>query len=317
VAASGDTVALVDGAHHVHLIGPGRAEDLPGEIDIAGFATSDKLVLATLGGSIYVHDLTRGQRSPLVVGRSRLIGLAWGRGRHPWVAAAFVDGTLWRKNLVTGIEATCARVPGLDPAHVAPRDGKLLVDGDGSVVFLHHDELHTWRGDGTLERIAKLPKVLDDLGEAGPERTLAFASDATIYSIARSSASSVTPSVTRSAILSGTAAAGYQVAEAMPALEATSAAMSPDTGLLVALEHGSLDIIDPLVRQRWTLGWPDRVKFENPAISANGRRVLAQSKNGLLVWSIEVPASPEATVAWLEAMTNAVDDSSPGGLGWR
>ena len=45
--------------------------------------------------------------------------------------------------------------------------------------------------------------------------------------------------------------------------------------------------------------------------------ILAQSKNGLLVWSLEVPASPEPTVAWLDAMTHAIDDPSPGGLGWR
>lgn len=51
------------------------------------------------------------QRTPLVPHHARLLGRAWCRGHHPWVAAGFSDGTPWRKNLVTGVEATTARVP--------------------------------------------------------------------------------------------------------------------------------------------------------------------------------------------------------------
>ncbi len=76
-------------------------------------------------------------------------------------------------------------------------------------------------------------------------------------------------------------------------------------------------MLDPLVHQRWTLAQPTGVTFDNPAISPDGRRVVAQTPHGLLVWSIERPASAADTVAWLDAMTNAVDDRSPGGLGWR
>jgi len=59
-------------------------------------------------------------------------------------------------------------------------------------------------------------------------------------------------------------------------------------------------------------------------ISADGHRVLAQADphdvalpKHLLVWSIELPEGPEETAKWLDAMTNAVDDLSPRGLGWR
>ena len=45
--------------------------------------------------------------------------------------------------------------------------------------------------------------------------------------------------------------------------------------------------------------------------------MIAKTPRSLLAWTIELPATAEATVRWLDAMTNAVDDRSPGGLGWR
>jgi hypothetical protein len=296
-AGPGRALALVDGARHVHLIVPGKQpEDLPGEIDIAAFATDTQLVLATLDGQVFVHDVARGQRTPLVQRPSPLLGLAWGRGHHAWVAAAFGDGTLWRKNLATGATATAARVPAIDPHRIAPRDGKLLVAGDGGVVFLHDGEVHAWRADGTLGLVARAPKPLEEFGEAGPDHIVAIAGDTTIYTIARRDG---------------------RLTEALASIESNAAAMAPDTGALVAVERGALTIIDPLVHQRWTLAAPAGATFTNPAISADGRRVVANTQKSLLAWSIEVPASADATARWLDAMTNAVDDPTPGGLGWR
>jgi hypothetical protein len=94
--------------------------------------------------------------------------------------------------------------------------------------------------------------------------------------------------------------------------------MSPDTGLLVVLDHGAIAVIDPLAKQQWTLAPSEGVTFANPVISADGRRVLAQTERRLLVWSLDLPTSAAATVAWLDAMTNAVvDDPSASGLRWR
>jgi hypothetical protein len=297
-AGPGRAIAIIDGARTLHLVVPGREQvDLPGEVDIAGFATDNLLVLAAPDGALSVHDVARGQRAPLLAGHTPLLGLAWGHGRHPWIAAAFADGTLWRKNLATGLTQTAARVPRLDPPHPVGRDGKLLVAADGSVVFLHGSDVHTWRADGSLGRLARAPKPLEDLGEAGPDQILAIASDTTLYTIARG--------------------APDQITEALASVEATAAAMSPDTGILIAVEHGALAILDPQVHQRWTLAPPTAITFETPAISADGRRVVANTPKSLLAWSIELPETAEATVRWLDAMTNAVDDRSPGGLGWR
>jgi hypothetical protein len=288
---------MIDSARTLHLRTPGGVEALAGEIDLAGFATDDQLVVATLAGAVDVYDLVQRRRTSLIAPRTQLIGLAWGRGQHPWIAAAFTDGMLWRKNLVTGQTANIVRVPALDPAHVGPRDSKLLVSADGTVWFLHDQEIHAWRADGAQVRIATAPKPLDDFGEAGPAALAAFAGDSTIYTVGREPP--------------------YPFVEALPAIDGTSAAMSPETGLLVVLEHGAIDVLDPLVHQRWTLAQPTGVTFDNLAISADGRRILAHTERGLVTWSIALPQTPDATAKWLDAMTNAVDDRSPGGLGWR
>ena len=57
--------------------------------------------------------------------------------------------------------------------------------------------------------------------------------------------------------------------------------------------------------------------FRVPAISTDGRHVVAQTGHSLVMWSLELPATLDDTVRWLDAMTNAIDDSSARGLGWR
>jgi len=293
---TGQAIAMIDSARTLHLMTAGHdVEELAGQVDFAGFATDDLLVIAATSGAVESYDLRTRQRAALVGARTQLLGLAWGRGQHPWVAGVFSDGMLWRKNLVTGQTATIARVPALDPRQLA--DSKLLVSADGTITFLHDRELHAWRGDGALVRLATAPAPLVDLGEAGPGALAAFAADGTIFTVGREPP--------------------YALVEALPAIDATSGAMSPEAGLLVVLEHGAIDVLDPLVHQHWTLAQPSGVTFDNLAISGDGRRILAHTEHGLVTWSIALPQSPEATVTWLDAMTNAVDDLSPGGLGWR
>jgi hypothetical protein len=296
--AEGRAIALLDDARRLHLVRPGRTpEDLDGEIEIVGFATGDQLVLATLDGAVDAYDAGRGARRRLIPPGSQLIGLAWGRGRHPWIAAAFLDGRLWRKNLVTGVETTIARVPKIDAANPIQRDSKLLVDHDGTVLYLHASEVHAWRPDGTLALLARTPKPLADFGEAGARHIVAFTGDNTIYALARDGSG--------------------QVVDALPNIDGASASMSPETGLLVVLDHGAIGVIDPLVRQQWTLTAATGVTFANPVISADGRSVLAQTERSLLAWSIDLPATAAATEGWLAAMTNAVvDHDHSSGLGW-
>jgi hypothetical protein len=303
-AAGGHVTAVLDGSRHVHLVTPGREpEQLPGEIDIAGFATADKLVLASVDGTIYLHDVARHERTPVVPRHSPLLGLAWGRGRHPWIAAGFLDGTLWRKNVITGVEATIQRSPPIevDPARgngkPPLRAGKLLVGPDGAVVFLHDREVHVWRADGELALLARLPKPIEELGDAGPAQLVVFGDDNSIHTLARDPRNP------------GIAAA--------PSIDGTAAAMSPDTGMLVVLDHGAIDVVDPLARQTWTLAPAAGVTYSHPMISIDGRRIMAQTTQSLLVWSLDLPADAPATVRWLDTMTNAVEDRGPFGLGWR
>jgi hypothetical protein len=304
------TVAVLDRGHHVHLLVPGRpAEDLPGDIDLVGFATPDQLVLASRAGAIFVHDLERHQRTQLAAPGSPLIGLAWGRGHHPWIAGAFADGSLWRKNLATGAEATVARAPKFDPAKPLPRDGRLLVAADGTVVFLHDTEVHAWRPAGSVERVARLAKPLEDFGELEGSRIAVLATDRTVYVVDRGAHDAAGP-----------------IPEAIPSSDATKLAMSPDTGLLALLDQGELRVADPLARQRWTLAPAIGVTFEAPHISADGRRVLAFTKpsplhntRSLLVWTLDLPTTTGDTERWLDAMTNATTDvvHAPGVLTWR
>jgi hypothetical protein len=97
---------------------------------------------------------------------------------------------------------------------------------------------------------------------------------------------------------------GPSKTEALPSIDGTSASMSPDTGLLVVLDHGATDVVDPLAHQQWTLAPSGGVTFSPPLISADGRRVLAEVDPGLatlpkhlLIWSLErrkAPRSPRS-----------------------
>ncbi|HEU4731069.1 MAG TPA: serine/threonine-protein kinase [Kofleriaceae bacterium] len=350
VAAGSPVAAILDGEHHVHLLDPARTparntpgaragggndtapgdaagsgtapgddtgggdppgedaglDSLPGEIDIAGFATAGRLVLATLDGAIFLYDLASHRQTPLLRRPSPLLGLAWGRGRHPWIAAAFLDGTLWRKNMVTGAEATVARAPALQiepgkrDGKPPEREGKLIVGADGTVMFLHGAEVHAWRAGGSLARVATAPRPIEDLVEAGPAQLVALADDNTIYTLARD--------------------ATDQRAEPVPSVDGTAAAIAPDTGMLVVIDHGAVDVVDPLTRQTWTLAAAEGTTFSHPAISTDGRRVVAQTLNSLLMWSLDLPGTAADTAKWLDAMTNAVEDrgsGTPDRLAWR
>ncbi|HEY0193851.1 MAG TPA: hypothetical protein VGC42_22195, partial [Kofleriaceae bacterium] len=294
--AEAPTFAVIDDQHHLHLAVPGKpVEDLPGELDFAGFATPDKLVIATLDGQLFVHDLTTHRRTPLTDQAPKLLGVAWGRGQHPWIAAALADGSLWRKNLATGAGGQAAHVPRHD--RPTPEDGKLLVAANGDVVFLHDADVHVWRADGRVERLARTPRPLLDLAEAGPDRIVVFAADHAVFTLERATADRVTA--------------------AFPPLPSLDLSMSPDTGLFVVADQGAILIADPLARQQWTLAAKSREPFRDPQVSPDGRRVQARTTKGLLVWSLELPDGPDATARWLDDMTNAVGDTDPKAIGWH
>jgi hypothetical protein len=284
------TVAFTDDARHVHLAVPGRPiDDIAAGIDLLGFATADQLVLARLDGAVTTYDVERRTSAPLVQRASPLLGLAWGRGKHAWVAAAFADGTLWRKNLVTGREASVARTPRIDPAHLAARDGQLVIDADGDVTFLHDADVQIWRAggaaSGAIERLAHAQKPLDALAEGDAHHIVAFASDQTVYTLDRDAPDRITL--------------------AAPPLGGSQVSMAADAGLITVLDHGTIRIVDPLDGQAWSLATPHGVAYVEPRISADGRRVIARTSQRLLVWSLYLPETPDQTAAWLDTLTNA------------
>ena len=96
------------------------------------------------------------------------------------------------------------------------------------------------------------------------------------------------------------------------------AAMSPDTGLVVVIDHGAVEVVDPLARQQWTLAPAAGVTFSRPRISTDGHRIVAQTQEAVVAWPLDQPETAEATARWVESLTNAVDDDhAPGGLVWR
>jgi hypothetical protein len=280
------TVAFTDEARHVHLVVPGRPiDDIADGVDLLGFATADQLVIAKLDGAVSAYDVERRTAAPLVQRASPLLGLAWGRGKHAWVAAAFADGTLWRKNLITGHAATAPRTPAIDPAHLAARDGQLVIDSEGNVAFLHDADVQIWRAGGAIERLAHAGKPLDALAEGDAHHIVAFAGDQTVYTIDRD--------------------ATDRLVQAAPPLGGTHVAMAADAGLIAVLDHGTIRIVDPLDGQAWSIATPHGVAYVEPRISADGRRVLARTAQRLLVWSLYLPETPDQTAAWLETLTNA------------
>ena len=290
-APDGQLAAVVDVAHHARLVAPGREpEDLGGGVDLAGFATDHELLLGNLGGSVQLYDTTTKQRTALVDRKVKLLGIAWSRTTPAHVAALFADGTLWRKGLASGVDAT-TRLP------AQPTSNNLVVTGDGTVIYAHDKELGAWRPSGSVDTLATLPKPIAELGLATSVGVIAFGTDNAAFII----------DPTRP----------DQVIESKVPIGLVTASASADTGLMAAPDRGAIEMLDPAVGHHWTLASSPGITYTDPQISTDGRRVLALTARSLLVWSLDLPATADDTVAWLDRMTNAVADSGPGGLGWK
>jgi hypothetical protein len=75
---------------------------------------------------------------------------------------------------------------------------------------------------------------------------------------------------------------------------------------------GTLDLIDGA--ERWSLAGGRAFTTVQLAESA----VLATTQDALLVWRIDLPATPAAAAVWLDSLTNARVDGGPTApLAWR
>jgi eukaryotic-like serine/threonine-protein kinase len=285
---SGRAILAVELGRKAHLIvGNDPPRDLAGDVDVAGFVDEDQLVIGnTPKGSLELVDVKSAARTPLVTRPAKLLELAWSsRG----VAALFSDGTLWRRDLASGRTETVAL-----PA--TPRLVQLAMTPDGCVLFADDRALRVWRPDTNDVAVeATLPHAILAFGPVAGAHALAFTETDGVYVV-----DLATPE---------------RFSESDP-LDEHRAALAIDTGAVVVASRAGIDIVDPVVRHRWTLAAAGAQQaFSEPQISRDGRRVLAQTGRVLLAWTFEVPGTPEDTAAWLARLTNAV--SEPAGLGWR
>ena len=302
-ASDGRAICTIDIGRRARLVVEGHEpEDLDGHVDVAGFATDNQLLLGTKAGTLQLYDLQTKRRTALIARQSQLIDIAWSRTTPAWVAAVFADGTLWRKNLTSGLESTSV---------VAVAPPQLLALADGSVVFPDTRTLRTWRIGGAVEPLVTLPKPIVAIGLAGATAAVAFTDDGS-SSVVKLELPDVWT-------------------ESMP-LGRTKVALAPDAGLIVAADRGGIDILDPIVNHRWTLASSAGLTFNAPKISNDGRHVIARRvatnpakrdaegrfPTTLLVWDLGTPTTPDELSNWLDTMTNAiVDPQSPGGIGWQ
>ena len=310
VAASpaGNLACAIDEDYHATLLGPGREpRTLDGTYDVAGFADAERLLLGTgAAGTVHLYDPRDGKRTTLVTSKGKLLDLAWNRGNPAWVAAVFGDGSLWRRNLTTGAEAVA-------DANITP-SGFLQVTRDGTVLFAEGRILRAWRPSGAVDPHVELPRRVVAIGLAGPGHALAVLEDFSTYLV-----DLAVPNVAReSESLSGQLTARNN---------RVTVSMAADAGMLVAPNAGGIEVIDPLARFRWTLTTQPpppnlyekrTAAYSSPLISADGTRVIARLPGALVAWTIDVPATADETVKWLDSLTNAAFDTrGVGKLVWR
>ena len=299
-ARDGSAVVVLDG-RNARLVVDGQEPVLIEDAHRAIFA-GDQLFVATLG-KIDRYDLATKQRTPVAARSSELLQLTSSRGAPGWLAAVFADGTLWRMNLANNLQTITA---------IAAVPRQILVQVDGSVVYSEGRMLRAWRPNGTLEPLVELPKTVDALGLAAPNRAVAFAANGTGYVIELDAP--------------GRHSEPFEV-------YVQRATISPDVGLLVTGNRGVIELIDPLLADpyRWTLASSSGIAYTMPQIANDGSHVLARRRvvdrtrkdvesmeqHVLLVWRLVMPSTAEDTQNWLARMTNAVFDPQTSVLGWQ
>jgi WD40 repeat protein len=293
--ADGSVACALDAANRAQLITNLAAEpvleDL-GVADLAAFPAPSTLLLAQRErASIRVRDVAkRSERVLATRTAGRLADLAWSHGGST-IAASFDDGTLWRYDLAGGSSTTTAL-----PAQPA----QLVVAPDGTVLFPQGRDLRAWRPGGAIESFAMLPRAILGLGLATSTSAFAFTERDGNFLIDLSAADAATRAIET----------GF--------FEPKRSDVALEAGTLVVASPSGIDILDPAVRYRWTLAQSSpESTYGRPQISADGRRVMAQTGDSLLVWTFVAPTGATATATWLAEMTNATTAPATGVLTWQ
>nr|HEX4315765.1 protein kinase [Kofleriaceae bacterium] len=294
-APGGNRAVIVDLAHRAHVIGPGGTGALVPAVAVerVAFTDDDHAVLAAADGSVHLVELDGGTDSVLV--RRGAPPVAIVATPHD-VAVAFADKVVWRHALAGGSAGAAD-----DTLTLATPAAALAFAGDGTLLVAAGLEVHAWRG-GPHEAVrARLQRpVVDLMLEAGArdhERVVALCDDGSAYTF------------------------GVTGGPLKPALPAgpPARAVARTAGLYVASpQPDELAIYDPLAATSWPLAVATgAATFEQPRMSADGTRVLALVPTGLVTWQLDMPASADATAAWLDRLTNATAPAEPTRLEWR
>ena len=288
-----NAAVVIDATHHAQLVArTGPPVDLGDDVAHAAYAGPDALVLARGSGELALRD-AHGQVTSLGRLPAGARALA---ANTAWIAAALPDGTLWRRKVTGGAAATLQTGDGAAP-------GAFALAGDGTVLFTAGASVHGWRPDGTNASLGGLAASGRDGGSivrlalVGGDQVLAVAGDGT-------------------AALVGLAAPGDVHALSTPV--PPGASLAADGTLLAAVTPaGALEVIDPVADEAWIVADPEGRSLANARLSPDGRRVLATTPRGVLVWTLDLPGDPAATARWLDAMTDATDHGPAAALGWQ
>ncbi|MEO8842849.1 MAG: protein kinase [Kofleriaceae bacterium] len=294
-APDGHRAVVIDGTHHGRMFSPiGEPIDLGDDLDHAAFLDDQRLVLATSAGAVMLGH------AELIVRKHPIVALATSPAHGGWIVAAFDDRTIWRTNLES--HATTTTVVDLAPAREA-----LAILPNGDVVFGAGSELRVWPTEGKTRAVAHLGRTIASLSLIGDGRVIAIAHDG-------------------SAQIAELEHPNDPVTLALPLANASFTADGSLVGSLAT--SGAVEVFDPAVGERWTLAQPHdpdapnsvqthHAYVQSVAIAPDGRRLLAVTTGKLLIWPLGLPQTPEATVAWIETLTNAtIATAGPAGLDW-
>ena len=239
-----------------------------GEHSYSGFGLVDldHLVIAQ-GNRVGEIDLRSKQRTILI---ERDAPVMWATASPAWVVAVFQDDQVWRLDRTTGRSSMHAMTKVFEAE-----------TSDGTVYAFDGAQLHAWRADGSVVELT-MPHPIKELAALDGDHVLvSFGDHPSTLAVVSAPARIVSIPIRDPSISLSTAVKPV-------------ASKDPRT---------DLQVVDPLTGIQWTVA--RGTQFWRPQV---GERLLAtpgaDPRGEPALWRLELPNTPEATVAWLERLTN-------------
>jgi hypothetical protein len=292
-------VASPDGAEAIavdatrrawHVAGVGQPKAIGDEISYASFLDDSRYVVAGEGG-VRLNDQRTNREQALFAHEPEARALVTVPSGGGWVAAAFADGLVWRRQLSTSSDSSLSIVP-------APAMLPVVLAGDGTAYLGVGGELRAWRIDGRVDVLASGFKQIVNLAIVEPDVVFVLCEDSTGHLVD---------------------VRGKTVTAHLPVAASASVAAN---GALIAnpTVSGGVELIDPGAGWRWPLAAPKKGMqhpFSYAEISPDGRRVLGVTEDAVVVWTLDLPGTADETSSWLDKLTNATVDNPSDPLRWR